>query len=40
MNHSHLIYRRHHRWLRDLQFAVGVVVAIGGAAALLLDIVR
>lgn len=27
-------------WRKDLQFAVGVVVAVGGAAALLSEVVR
>jgi hypothetical protein len=35
---NHTIFTTHHRgghWLKDVQFAVGVVVAIGGAAVLL-----
>jgi hypothetical protein len=42
MNHPvHLrLHRPNHHWLRDVQFAVGVVVATGGAAVLLSEAVR
>ncbi|MBY0341200.1 MAG: hypothetical protein K2Q19_08560 [Rhodocyclaceae bacterium] len=35
MNPSAHLSRHSHSWLRDVQFAVGIIVAIGGAAALL-----
>jgi hypothetical protein len=40
MNHS--IHFHHHarHWLKDLQFAAGIAVAVGGAAVLLGEFVR
>lgn len=40
MNHSIHLHQHGHRWLKNLQFALGVAVAIGGAAALLSEFVR
>lgn len=42
MKHStHLPSHPHGRhWAKDLQFAVGVTVAIGGAAVLLAELIR
>ena len=41
MNHPtlHLHHSGRH-WLKDLQFTVGVIVAVGGAAVLLSEIAR
>jgi hypothetical protein len=42
MNHPIRFHLHHpgHSWLKDVQFALGVVVAIGGAAVLLSEVVR
>jgi hypothetical protein len=42
MNHPINFHLHHpsHSWLKDAQFALGMVVAIGGAAVLLSEIVR
>lgn len=29
-----------HHWLKDIQFAVGIVVAVGGAAVLLSEVMQ
>jgi hypothetical protein len=39
MNHPTMHHPARH-WLKDAQFAVGVIVAVGGAAVLLSEIVR
>lgn len=42
MNHPTQLHPYHHgrHWAKDLQFAVGVMVAVGGAAVLLSELVR
>ncbi|HWV18634.1 MAG TPA: hypothetical protein VNZ68_08690 [Rhodocyclaceae bacterium] len=39
MNHLTSLHSRHHdrHWRKDLQFAAGVMVAVGGAVVLLLE---
>ena len=42
MNHPVQFHHHHHgrHWRKDLQFAVGVMVAVGGAAVLLAEVVH
>jgi hypothetical protein len=40
MNHPIPLHHSGHHWLKDVQFAMGVVVAVGGAAALLSEVVH
>lgn len=40
MNHSIHLHRHGRHWAKDLQFAAGIAVAIGGAAVLLSELVR
>lgn len=40
MNHPIRLHHSRRHWWKDAQFALGVVVAVGGAAALLGEIVR
>ena len=39
---NHLVHSSHagHHWLKDIQFAVGIVVAIGGAAVVLSEVMQ
>lgn len=42
MNHPTQLHAYHHgrHWRKDLQFAAGVMVVVGGAAVLLSEVVR
>lgn len=40
MNHLIRLHHQDRHWLKDVQFAVGVVVAVGGAAVLLSELVH
>ena len=41
MNHPTIVSRHgHSHWHKDLQFAVGVMVAVGGAAVLVSEIIH
>lgn len=40
MNQPIRLHHSGHHWRKDVQFAVGVVVAVGGAAVLLSEVIH
>lgn len=40
MNHPIYLHHQGRHWLKDAQFALGVVVAVGGAAVVLSEVIH